>query len=197
MCTIPAWIRPSPSRVSSHEGSMTTLRDHGTTPVEMLTCPLRPERLYIPRDLALRDMRTANARDPETGAGDGNGSWIGLSLAMIVLDSLSGRVDEPVRRRWMRLLAGHGVSELDASIIYALRCSLLHGYGLPKPTEAFGRDLVLSNAMNAYALETDHEGSARLSVPAFCGRLVERIASEAVDGWDNSLIGIRTVPPSG
>jgi hypothetical protein len=69
---------------------VTTLRDHGGTPVEMLTCPVRPERRYISRDLALRDMRTANERDPESGAGDGNRSWIGLSLAMIVLDSLSG-----------------------------------------------------------------------------------------------------------
>jgi hypothetical protein len=175
---------------------MTTLQDHGTTPVEMLTCPIRPERLYVSRDLALRDMRTANGRDPETGTGDGNRSWIGLSLAMVVLDSLSGRANGPVRRRWMRLLTGHGVSASDAAIIYALRCSLLHGYGLPKPALTFGRVVVLSDAMNRYALETADEGIARLSVPTFCGRLVERIASEAVDGWDNSLIGIRNVPSS-
>jgi hypothetical protein len=30
-----------------------------------------------------------------------------------------------------------------------------------------------------------------LSVPVFCGRLVERIAAEAVDGWDDSLIDTR------
>jgi hypothetical protein len=48
--------------------------------------------------------------------------------------------------------------------------------------------------MNRYALETDDEGIARLSVSAFCGRLVERIVSEAVDGWDDSLIAIRHVP---
>jgi hypothetical protein len=33
--------------------------------------------------------RAASGRDPETGNGDGNSSWIGLSLGMIVLDSLS------------------------------------------------------------------------------------------------------------
>jgi hypothetical protein len=139
-------------------------------------------------------MRTANERDPETGTGDGSRSWIGLSLAMIVLDSLSGPGRNDVRRRWMRLLTRHEILSSDATIIYELRCSVLHGYGLPRPAETFGRAVVLSNSMNRYALETDDEGIARLSVPAFCGRLVERIASEAVDGWDYSLIAIRHVP---
>lgn len=94
----------------------------------------------------------------------------------------------------MRLLTRHEILSSDATIIYELRCSVLHGYGLPRPAETFGRAVVLSNSMNRYALETDDEGIARLSVPAFCGRLVERIASEAVDGWDYSLIAIRHVP---
>jgi hypothetical protein len=156
----------------------------------MQACPVRPEHLYIPRDLALRDMRAANGRERETGDRDGNDSWIGLSLAMIVLDSLSGP-DRNVRRRWMRLLTGHEVSEPDAAIIYALRCSLLHGYGFPKPAATFGRVVLLSGDLTAYALDTDDDGIAMLSVPVFCGRLVERIAAEAVDGWDDSLIDTR------
>lgn len=171
--------------------TVTTLRDRGTTPVAMLTCPVRPEHLYIPRDLALRDMREANGRDPETGNGDGNRSWLGLSLGMIVLNSLSGGPDEPVGMRWTRLLTGHDISEPDAAIIYALRCSLLHGYGFPRTAATFGRVVLLSGDLDAYALDTDDDGIARVSVPVFCGRLVERIATEAVDSWDNSLIDTR------
>jgi hypothetical protein len=170
---------------------VTTRRDHGATPVGTLTCPVRPEHLYIPRDLALRDMREANGRDPETGNGDGNRSWIGLSLGMIVLDSLSGGPDEPLGARWTRLLTGHKISNEDTAIIYALRCSLLHGYGFPKPAATFGRVVLLSGDLSAFALDTDDDGIARVSVPIFCGRLVERIAAEAVDGWDNSLIDTR------
>jgi hypothetical protein len=175
---------------------VTTLRDHGSTPVAMLTCPIRPEHLYIPRDLALRDMRAANERDPETGTGDGNRSWIGLSLGMIVLDSLSGGPDEPAGMRWTRLLTGHDISDPDAAIIYALRCSLLHGYGFPKPAATSDRVVLLSSDVNAYALDTDDDGIARVSVPVFCGRLVERIAAEAVDGWDKSLIDPRHLTSS-
>ncbi len=176
---------------SRYHPIVTTLRDHGTTPVAMLTCPIRPEHRYPPRDLALRDMREANGRDPETGNGDGNRSWIGLSLAMIVLDSLSGGTGEPAGTRWTRLLTGHDISEPDAAIIYALRCSLLHGYGFPKPAATFDRVLLLSGDLNAYALDTDDDGIARVSVPVFCSRLVERIAAEAIDGWDDSLIDTR------
>jgi len=48
----------------------------------------------------LRDIRSANGRDPETGDGDGNDSWIGLSIAMIVLDTLSsdGDTDKVLQR---------------------------------------------------------------------------------------------------
>jgi hypothetical protein len=33
----------------------------------------------------------------------------------------------------MRLLTGHEILSSDAAIIYELRCSVLHGYGLPRP----------------------------------------------------------------
>ncbi|MHB8539134.1 MAG: hypothetical protein ACYDCS_14120 [Candidatus Dormibacteria bacterium] len=110
---------------------MTTYRDRGTTPVAMLACPVRPEHLNIPRDLALRDMRTANGRERETADRDGNDSWIGLSLAMIVLDSISGP-DRNVRRRWMRLLTGHEILSSDAKIIYELRLLAPAWVRLPK-----------------------------------------------------------------
>ncbi len=70
---------------------MTTQRDCGAgAPPSMLQCPRNQSNLYPTLGLALRDMRQANGRDPEKGTGDGNESWIGLSLAMIVLDTLSG-----------------------------------------------------------------------------------------------------------
>jgi hypothetical protein len=52
---------------------------------------------------------------------------------MIVLDTLSGDGDtDKVGERWSRLLTNHSVSDEDAAISYALRNSLLHGYGPPK-----------------------------------------------------------------
>jgi hypothetical protein len=69
---------------------MTTELDHGTYQPEMIRCEPRVSNLYRPIELALRDMREANNRDRTTGAGAGNRSWIGLSLGMIVLDTLSG-----------------------------------------------------------------------------------------------------------
>jgi hypothetical protein len=77
---------------------MTTERDHGNHEREMLRCELRDSHLYPSLELALRDMREANGRDPMTGAGDGNESWIGLSMAMIVLDTLSGGLRARGRR---------------------------------------------------------------------------------------------------
>jgi hypothetical protein len=102
----------------------------------MLRCPLQEgEHLFPSLVLALRDMRYANQRDRETGDGDGNQSWTGLSIGMIVLDTLSGDGDtDKVGERWSRLLTNHGVSDEDAAIIYALRNSLLHGYGPPEPS---------------------------------------------------------------
>jgi hypothetical protein len=166
---------------------MTTEHDHGNHALEMLRCELRDSRLYPSLVLALRDMREANGRDPTTGTGDGNRSWIGLSLAMIVLDTLSGD-DGNVGDRWRSLLTNHKISEHDAEIMYALRCSLLHGYGPPKPERSCGRKVLLTNDHAAYALDTSQSGRALISVPVFCGRLVERIAAEAPGGWDDSLI---------
>ncbi|WNV84724.1 hypothetical protein [Umezawaea sp. Da 62-37] len=69
---------------------MTTEIDRGDAPIRRMPCTTRPGTGYLPIELALRDMRTANGRDPDTGDGTGNESWIGLCLGMIVLDTLSG-----------------------------------------------------------------------------------------------------------
>lgn len=171
---------------------MTTERDHGKSSPPMLPCPFpEGERLFASLVLALRDMRHANKRDPETGAGEGNDSWIGLCIGMIVLDTLRGNSRERVREEWTQLLTNHGVSEGDATIIYALRCSLLHGYGPPKPEEACHRRVVLTGDRDAYALDTTiKDGVALVSVPVFCGCLVERIAAEAPNDWDDSLLDV-------
>jgi hypothetical protein len=166
---------------------MTTERDHGNHDLEMLRCELGNSHLYSSLVLALRDMRQANGRDPTTGAGDGNSSWIGLSLAMIVLDTLSGEGGND-RGRWVRLLRNHGLSTHDAEIVFKLRCSLLHGYYPPKPEHIYGRRVLLSDDTDAYALDTSQDGLAWISVPVFCARLVERVAVEAPDEWDVSLI---------
>jgi hypothetical protein len=166
---------------------MTTERDHGNHDLEMLWCEPSNSHLYSSLVLALRDMRQANGRDPTTGAGDGNPSWIALSLAMIVLDTLSGDGGDD-RGRWVRLLRNHGLSTHDAEIVFRLRCSLLHGYYPPKPEHTNGRRVLLSDDRDAYALDTSQVGLALVSVPVFCARLVERIVVEAPDEWDVSLI---------
>jgi hypothetical protein len=166
---------------------MTTERDHGDHEREMLRCELRDSHLYPSLELALRDMRQANGRDPTTGAGSGNESWIGLSMAMIVLDTLSGDHDD-VGLRWKRLLTDHGLSAHDAEIVYGLRCALLHGYGPPKPEMSCGRKVLLSDDRATYAVDTSRDGHVLVSVPVFCGRLVERIATEVPGDWDDSLI---------
>jgi hypothetical protein len=60
----------------------------------MLRFPIRPGHRYRPHELAIRDLREANGRDPTTGAGIPNHSWVALSLAMVVLDTLSGPGDK-------------------------------------------------------------------------------------------------------
>jgi hypothetical protein len=170
-----------------YDADMTTERDHGNREREMLRCELRDSHLYPSLELALRDMRQANGRDPMTGAGDGNESWIGLSMAMIVLDTLSGD-DDDVGLRWKRLLTDHGLSAHDAEIVYGLRCALLHGYGPPKPAMSCGRKVLLSDDRATYAVDTSRDGHAVVSVPVLCGRLVERIATEVPGDWDDSLI---------
>lgn len=95
---------------------MTTERDHGSDPPPtMLRCPITGSNLYPTLVAALRDMRHANGRDPTTGEGVGSRSWIGLSIAMIVLDTLT-REDEGVADRWKRLLTAHEVSEENADL---------------------------------------------------------------------------------
>ena len=60
---------------------MTTEHDHGEIGVRMIRCTLDATGVYRSRVLAFRDMRTANGRDPVSGHGAGNESWIGLALA--------------------------------------------------------------------------------------------------------------------
>lgn len=73
---------------------------------------------------------------------------------------------------------------------------MLHGYNLPKPEAVGGRPVLLTGNRDVYAIDTwtartDHGVPAELilvSVPVFCGCLVERIAAEAPDDWDDALI---------
>jgi hypothetical protein len=176
---------------------MTTRLDRGSdSEPPRLRCEENTSNLYRSLILALRDLREANGRDLVTGVGSGNHSWIGLSLAMVVLDTLSG--SGPVGDRWERLLTTHGIERDDAVLIYKLRCSLLHGYGLPKPTAVGGRSVLITPDTTAYAVDTSEPSRALVSVPVFCGRLVERIAAAVPQSWDLSLINtdIRIQDPS-
>jgi hypothetical protein len=165
------------------------MRDHSDSPPERLRCPLRDSDLYPTLVLALRDMRTANGRDEETGAGGGNESWTGLVLGMVVLDTLSGET-AGVWARWKQLLTSHGISESDAKLIYQLRCSLLHGYGLPRPDNVGGQNVVLTPSRTGFAVDTPRPDMAAVSVPLFCSLLVERIAAAAPDDWDVASINV-------
>ena len=178
-----SWSLPVVWRPSVQSVRMTTTLDYANAAAPSLPCPLRGSGLYPSLVLAMRDFRTANARDPETGAGVGNHSWIALALGMIVLDTLSGS-NQDVGTRWKTLLTTHGISDEDALLIYKLRCSVLHGYGLPRPADTGGRSVVLSGRTTGYALDTTQPGHVDVSVPLFCSLLVERIANEAPDDWD-------------
>lgn len=167
---------------------MTTEMDRlpvqGWTP---LPCPLTPaSSVYSSVFLALRDMRTANGRDEDSGARVGNDSLIGLCLGMVVLDSLTS--ESGVGKRWRSLLTSHDVSAEDADVIYAVRNSVLHGYGPPKPEKVRGRRVVFTGNLDACALDTDRADLAMLSVPVFCGSLVERVAAATPESWDMSLV---------
>jgi hypothetical protein len=153
----------------------------------MLECPLLDTNLYSTLVLAVRDMRAAHGRDASTGEGEGTDSWLGLVLGMIVLDTLSGNSTQ-VKRRWVDLLSAHQVSEHDAKILYATRNAVLHGYGLPAQEKAEQCRVLLTGDTSAYAVDTDTKGLAVISVPVFCSRLVERIASAVPDDWDISEI---------
>ena len=65
--------------------------------------------------------------------------------------------------RWMTLLDSHGMSKEDTTIIYALRNSLLHGYGLPKPEKADNREILLTGDLAGLTVVTETKGIARLS----------------------------------
>lgn len=153
----------------------------------LLQCPLGPGNAYPSLFLALRDLRQAHGRDPETGEGLANSSWIALSLGMIVLDSLTSSTAS-VGTRWTALLVKHGVDQDDAEIIYATRNALLHGYGMPRPEKVGHRKVLFTGDVGAYALNTENPHQVLLSVPAFCAGLVERIAGAAPQDWDTTLI---------
>jgi hypothetical protein len=177
--------------------TVTTKIDHsGREDLARLVCPTPTTDTPSTLTLALRDMRTAHGRDPETGAGVGNESLVALVMAMIVLDTLAGKPGENVReqgKRFRRLLTDHQVEQMDAEITYAVRCSLLHGYGIPGPSAegAHDRRIVLTPATDeAYAIDTDRPGLALLSVPVFCCRLTERVAAEASASWDETLVDV-------
>jgi hypothetical protein len=124
---------------------------------------------------------------------------------MIVLDTLSG-TSKPVWSRFKKLLTDHEIEPDDADILWAVRNALLHGYGVSKPKDAGGRNVVFTNDAGAYALDTSRPRLALLSVPVFCGYLVERIAAAVPEQWDLSLTAvsegllrvgrIRLLPPS-
>jgi len=169
---------------------MTTLADRGGTAVTRVDCALPSDRnVYMPLELALRDMRTANGRDENTGDGPGNESWIGVCLGVIVLDTLSG-TSTSVRGRFTELLTDHEIETEDAEIFWGVRNALLHGYGVPKPGKAADRDVAFTNDPTAYALDTRRPQVALLSVPVFCGHLVERIAAAVPEQWDPTLTSV-------
>jgi hypothetical protein len=106
---------------------------------------------------------------------------------MVVLDTLSGS-NNGVEKRWIRLLTAHQISAEDAKFIYKFRCSLLHGYGPPKSEDVDNRMVLVTPAVGAFAVDTSRKDRVLISVPVFCGRLVERIAYEAPHQWDTNLI---------
>jgi hypothetical protein len=175
---------------------VTTTLDRGSLALpQMLQCPLRDSNLYPTLVLAMRDMRTAHGRDETTGAGDGAASWPGLTVGMIVLDTLSGTAT-PVQARWMNFLKSNGISEHDAKIIYATRNAILHGYGPPTDlNKTGGRRVLFTDDTAAYAVDTSTTGLARISVPVFCSRLVERIAVSVPDSWDVSEVNTALPDP--
>ena len=78
---------------------------------------------------------------------------------------------------------------IPGKIVHALRCFLLHGYGPPKPENSYGRQLLLTEDRADYARWTPRSPAVHLwARPSSCGRLVERIAAEAPDDWNDSLI---------
>ena len=56
------------------------------------------------------------------------------------------------------------------------------------PHKAHGLKVYLTPYRDACAIDTTASGRALVSVPVFCGRLVERIAAESPSRWDTSTI---------
>jgi hypothetical protein len=59
---------------------------------------------------------------------------------------------------------------------------------VPNPSRTHGRTVLLTSDPSRYAVDTSKRGRALVSVPVFCGYLVERIALEAYDQWDVTLL---------
>ncbi len=53
---------------------------------------------------------------------------------------------------------------------------------------ADNRNVFLTDDRFAFAVDTSRDGVALVSVPVFCGRLVERISFAAWQGWDQTLV---------
>jgi hypothetical protein len=50
--------------------------------------------------------------------------------------------------------------------------------------------VLLTDDRDGYAIDTGTDGVALVSVPVFCGCLVERIAAEAPHDWDRSRLDV-------
>ncbi|MGW4130895.1 hypothetical protein [Amycolatopsis japonica] len=81
------------------------------------------------------------------------------------------------------MLTAHGITAEDARYIYEFRCELHHAYGIPNPVKLDGRALFATPSPDAYAVDTQRADRVVLSVPVFCGHLVERIAHDAAPTW--------------
>ncbi len=89
---------------------------------------------------ALRDARGATQRDPTTGLrnqGGQHGSWLGAMGYLTLLDQLgcfkpsNASAASPERNSILKALSYFTkLSKREAYAIYALRCSLMHDYGL-------------------------------------------------------------------
>ncbi|GID29135.1 hypothetical protein [Paractinoplanes brasiliensis] len=109
---------------------------------------------------------------------------------MVVLDTLTSTADD-VNRRWVQLLTNHGVPDHDARVIYAVRNSILHGYGPPRPEKAENRTVRFIGDPAAHAVDTRTPRVALINVPAFCSRLVERIAAKSSTTWNTEELDTR------
>ncbi|WNV84723.1 hypothetical protein [Umezawaea sp. Da 62-37] len=87
-------------------------------------------------------------------------------------------------------MTDHDISVPDAKLLWTVRNALLHGYFVPKPSGDEPRRVQFNNFTTGYALDTRDPKEIQLSVPVFCGHLVERIAAAVPERWDMSLIDV-------